>query len=112
MPAYPAAQPAALYPGSQIALVNNAATDSGITTTEEFALNPLGLGAGCTLMILNTTNQQAVGQFSPVDVAADYMPLSGCIVPAGSALPYNLSGGWMRFTFAVAPTTGSLIVSR
>jgi hypothetical protein len=112
MPAYPTAQPAALYPGTQIPLVNNAATDSGITTTEQFSLNPLGDGGGCTVMILNTTNQQAVGQFAPTDASANYMPLSGCIVPAGSALAYNLSAGWLRFTFAVAPTSGSLIVSR
>lgn len=112
MPAYPSAQPAALYPGSPIALVNNAATDSGITTTEQFAVAPPPNGAGLTVMIANTTNQQAVGQFSWVDTAADYQPLSGCIVPPGSVLPYNLATGWMRFTFAVAPTSGSLVVSR
>jgi hypothetical protein len=112
MPAYPISQPAALYPGSQIALVNNAATDSGITTTAQFALLPGMNGTGVTLMILNATNHDAQGQFAPTDTAGNYQNLSGCIVPAGTALPYNLSGGWMRFTFAVAPTSGSLIVSR
>ena len=113
MPAYPAKLPAALYPGSSIALVNNAAVDSGITTTEQFALAPGMNGAGVTIMITNSTNQQAVGQFAPADGAsANYLPLSGCVVPPGSVLAYNLSGGWMDFTFAVAPTTGSLVVSR
>ena len=112
MPAYPVASPSALYPGSQLALVNNAAVDSGITTTEQFALIPLGDGSGCTLMITNTTNQQATGQYAPTDVDANYKPLSSCIVTTGAVLPYNLSGGWLRFTFATAPTSGSLIVSR
>jgi hypothetical protein len=112
MPAYPTAQPAALYPGSQISLVNNAATDAGITTTEQVAIAPSIGGSGVTVMILNTTNQQAVGQYAPADVAANYQPLSGCIVAAGAALPYNITSGWLRFTFAVAPTSGSLIVSR
>ena len=112
MPAYPIKQPAALYPGTQITLVNNAAVDSGITTSAQFALAPGMNGTGVTIMILNTTNQQAQGQFSPTDTPANYQNLSGCIVPAGTALPYNLSGGWMLFTFAAAPTSGSLVVSR
>jgi hypothetical protein len=112
MPSYPALLPAALYPGSSISLVADASVDANVTTTEEFALTPVGSNGGCTLMITNTTDQQAVGQYAPTDVAAEYMPLSGCIVPAGSVLPYNLSGGWMRFTFVTAPASGSLIVSR
>ena len=110
MPAYNANSPGALYPGSQIALVNSA--DSSVTKTQQFAL-PVGQnGAGVTLMIANTTNQQAVGQWAANDVDAQYEPLSGCIVPNASVLAYNLSGGWLRFTFAMAPTSGSLIVSR
>jgi len=112
MPSYPITQPAALYPGSQVTLVNNAAVDSGITTSAQFALAPGMNGAGVTAMITNTTNQSAQGQFAPTDIAANYQNLSGCIVPAGTTLHYNVSGGWMRFTFSAAPTTGSLIVSR
>jgi hypothetical protein len=93
-------------------MVNNAAVDSGITTTKQIALGPTPENSGYTLMITNTTNQDAQGQTAPADVAANYEPLAGCIVPAGSALPYNLVGGWLRFTFAVAPTSGSLFVSR
>ena len=112
MPKYQAGQPAALYPGNSIALVNNAAVDANVTTTERFALAPGQNGAGITLMALNTTNQQAQGQFSTDDVDAHYQNLSGFIVAAGAAFPYNLTAGWVRFTFAAAPTSGSLIVSR
>ncbi len=112
MPAYPSAQPAALYPGAPITLVNNAATDSGITTTAQFAVPPAPNGSGVTLMIVNTTNQPATGQFSWIDVTGDYQNLSGCVVAAGQALAYNLATGWIRFTFVSAPTSGSLVVSR
>ena len=110
MPSYPAAYPAALYPGAVIPLVS--ATDSGVTTTAQFAIAPGMNGAGVTIMIDNTTGQTATGQWAATDVAGNYQNLSGCIVPASSVLAYNLSGGWMRFTFSVAPTSGSLIVSR
>ena len=112
MPVYPAAQPAALYPGSQIPLVNNAATDANITTTAQCAISPGQNGAGITVMVVNTTTQQAQGQFAFTDASANYENLSGFIVPAGTAFPYNLTAGWLRFTFSVAPTSGSLIVSR
>jgi hypothetical protein len=116
MPAYiTSPQPTqllALAPGASCTCVNNAAVDSGITTTRQFALGPTPDNHGYTIMITNTTNQQAQGQSAPADVAANYENLSGCIIPAGSSLPYNLVGGWLRFTFAVAPTSGSLIVSR
>lgn len=104
----------ALYPGDRKYCVNNAATDSGVTTTVQFAVGPQGNQTGCTVMIVNTTNQQAQGQYSPDDSkgSTSYEPLSGCIVPAGSTLAYNLSGGWMNFTFGTAPTSGNLVVTR
>jgi len=107
----------ALYPGNHEALVNNAATDSGITTTQQIAIGPQPNQTGCTVMITNSTNQQAQGQTAPQDptaagAGATYENLSGCVVPAGTTLAYNLSGGWLRFTFGTAPTSGSLIVSR
>ena len=107
----------ALYPGRQIAVVNNAAIDSNVTTTQQFAVGPTPGNGTVTLMITNSTNQQAQGQFCPQDptstgTAGVYEQLSGCIIPAGSTLAYNLQGGWMNFTFSTAPTSGSLIVSR
>lgn len=112
MPAYNTVPVAALYQGSPIAVVNNAAVDANVTTTQQLAIAPPPNGAGLTIMISNTTNQQATAQFSWHDVAADYQPLSGCIIPSDSVLAYNLATGWLRFTFASAPTSGSLIVSR
>lgn len=116
MPKYNANVPVALCPGFSVALVNSASTDSGITSTQQVAIAPVPNASGETLMITNTTNQTATGQFAPTDAltgsSTGYQPLSGCIIPAGTSLAYNLSGGWMNFTFATAPTSGSLIVSR
>lgn len=102
----------ALYRGDRIACVNDASTDSGVTKTLQFAVAPEPGAGGVTIVPVNSTDQQATGQWAAEDVDAEYQDLSGCVVAAGSAFPYNLSGGWMRFTFAVAPTSGSLIVSR
>lgn len=116
MPAYNANIPVALCQGFAVALVNNAATDSGITSTQQVAIAPVPNQSGTTIMITNTTNQTATGQFAPTDAltgsSSGYKPLSGCTIPAGTTLAYNLSGGWINFTFASAPTSGSLVVSR
>lgn len=112
MPAYGAAPTCALYAGTPVSVVNNAATDGGITTTMSIAVAPAGTSGGETVMIQNTTTQNATGQWSSTDVAANYQNLSGCVIPAGTVLAYNLSGGWLRFTFSVAPTSGSLILAR
>lgn len=112
MPAYNTVPVAALYQGSPIAVVNNAAVDDNVTTTQQLAIAPPPNGTGLTIMISNTTNQQATALFSWHDVPGDYQPLSGCIIPPSSVLAYNLATGWLRFTFASAPTSGSLIVSR
>jgi hypothetical protein len=113
MPAYQnTGSRTAIYPGDQVAVVNNAAVDSAITTTQQLAIGPVGNQSGCTIIVTNTTNQQATGQYAPLDADANYENCSGFIIPAGSALPYNLSLGFVRFTFPSAPTSGSLIVSR
>ena len=112
MPAYSTFKPNALYPGDSIALVSDASVDSGVTTTQQFAFGPVPNQSGGTVVINNTTDQQAQGEYSDHDVDANYTPLSGFIIAPGASLPYNLSGGWLRFTFATAPTSGSLIVSR
>lgn len=116
MPAYiTSPQPVqlvAVYPGNALAVVNNASVDAGITTTQQFAVGATPGNNSGTLVITNSTNQEATGQYASHDVAANYEPLSGCIIGAGASLPYNLAGGWMRFTFVSAPTSGSLIVSR
>lgn len=108
----------ALYPGRSIAVVNNAATDSNITTTQQIAIGPAPGSGGRTLVVVNSTNQTATGQYAaqdptPAGVQATYEPLSGFVIPNGQSLAYNVpyGAGWINFTFTTAPTSGSLIVS-
>jgi hypothetical protein len=119
MPAYitngQPTQYVALYPGIQYAVVNNAAIDTGITKSVQLAVGPTPGNGTVNLVITNQTNQQAQGQYAPNDgngVNPTYENLSGCIIPAGSVLPYNLQGGWILLTFATAPTTGSAYIGR
>lgn len=114
MPAYNTAPAIALTPGDSVALVNNAAVDTGITTTQQVHVGPSGTAPPSgTVNVVNTTNQQATGQIAnQSDVTGNYEPASGFIVPAATSLEYNMGMGWLRFTFASAPTSGSLVVSR
>jgi hypothetical protein len=104
----------AIYPGNAIPLVKDASVDTGVTKTQQLAFGPAPGNSVGNMVIVNQTNQQAQGQYSPDDTKGDtsYENLSGCVIPAGSALPYNLTGGWIRFTYTVAPTTGTLTVTR
>ena len=112
MPAYNAQPVRVIYPGASIALVDNAAVDSGITTTQQVAIGPNPVNNSNVVNFINTTDQDAQGQIAHQDVAASYAVASGLVVAAGTAFPYNLADGWVRFTFAVAPTSGSLIAAR
>lgn len=116
MPAYittpQPVQLVALYKGNSIFFVNNAAVDSGITKTVQAAVGPEPGAGGVTLNIINETNEQATLETAWADADANYQPVSGGIIAAGASLEYNLSGGWIRFTFGTAPTTGSLVVTR
>ena len=114
MPAYisnaQAQQIVALYPGSRLNLVNNAATDTGVTNSWQFVCAPNPLG-GTRITFINTTNQSGTIQLADQDIAANYQPASGGSVGSGSSLVYNVSQGWCRINFASAPTTGSFIVA-
>ena len=112
MPAYNAQPVRALYPGASIALVDDASTDTGITTTQQFAVGPNPVNTSNVINFINTTNQDAVGQISWHDVTGDYKAAASLTVASGTSLPYNLADGWVRFTFASAPTSGSLVASR
>ena len=111
-------QVVALYPGENLALVNDASTDSGITKSLQFAVGPIPGNGTSTLVFTNTTNQDATLKYAPAEILypgstqPTYEPLSGGTVSAGTSLSYNLSGGWVLATFASAPTSGSLVVSR
>lgn len=122
MPAYvtkpQSQQVSALYPGDSITLVNNAASDTGITKTLQFSVGPVPGNAGNTIIFYNSTNQDAQLAYSNTEVLAGgsgsstYESLSGGIVASGTALPYNVAGGWICATFTTAPTSGSLIAAR
>ena len=112
MPSYAAGTGKALYPGDAIALVNNAAIDTGVTSTQQFAVGADPVGTTVGIVVVNTTDKDATGQYAATDADANYKNLSGLVVPSGTALPYNVAGGLIRFTFVSAPTSGSLTVRR
>ncbi len=112
MPAYNAQVPRALYPGESISLVDDASVDGSITTSLQFCVGPNPVNTSNVVNFINQTNHDAVGQVCWHDVTGDYTNCSGLTVAAGTALPYNLADSWVRFTFAVAPTTGSFVAAR
>lgn len=105
MPAYAAASAVDLLPGQTVALINNAAVDTGVSKT--IAVQVKGKG---TVNVVNTTNQDVTGQIAPDDLEADYQPAVGLVVVKATSLPYNMASGFLRFT-CTAPTSGSLYVS-
>jgi hypothetical protein len=112
MPAYPAHSPVFISPGNIIALVNNAATDSGITATIQVscAAQP---NASSKLTLVNNTNQTATVQVAAVDANANYVPLTTSVTAAaGAAVVFDCVGPFIRCTFGTAPTTGSLYLCR
>lgn len=105
-------QVSALQPGRAIALVNNAAVDANVTKTLQLALGATPGSPEESITIVNSTDKDATGQFAANDADANYKNASGMVVASGTSLAYNIARGWVRFTFAAAPTTGSLIVTR
>ena len=90
MPAYSATgNRTAIYPGDQVAVVNNAATDAaGITTTQQLAIGPVGNQTGCTIIVTNSTNHDATEAVCASGCRRKLRAhLSGFIVPASTALP-------------------------
>ena len=116
MPSYPAAKPAALYPGDKLALVNNAAVDAGVTTTIQAAVGPAPANSQGHFVAYNSSNESATIQSAPADANASYLTLydgaDGVTVAAGVAVAFDCPGPWIRATFGTAPTTGSLIIYR
>jgi hypothetical protein len=112
MPAYSNVTPAvAIYTRQSIALVNNAATDAGVTKTMRVAMavEPNGNGA---LTLINNTNQAATVQLAAVDADGSYVPLGTVAAAAGAATQFACNGPWVRCVFGTAPTTGSLWLTR
>ena len=118
MPSYPGSQVRSIYPGDSIALVNNAAVDTNVTATVQVSLAAMQGLPNNTLSLVNTTNQTATVQVAYADAAANYQPLKNAdttnaiTVANGSAIVFTSIGPWLRCTFASAPTSGSLVISR
>ena len=99
----------ALYTGDQIALVNNAAVDSGILATQQVAIAPAPGDTATYCTVFNGTNQAVQMQAAPLDSAALYVSL-GSSIAAGALATISCPVPWLRGLFTTAPTTGSLIV--
>ena len=113
MPAYNAVQmptpKPALYTGDQIALVNNAAVDSGVLATQQAAIAPSPGDTATYCTVLNGTNQAVQMQAAPLDSAAQYVSL-GSSIASGALATISCAVPWVRGLFAMAPTSGSLII--
>ena len=99
----------ALYTGDQIALVNNAAVDSGILATQQVAIAPAPGDTATYCTVFNGTNHAVQMQAAPLDSAALYVSL-GSSIAAGALATISCPVPWLRGLFTTAPTTGSLIV--
>jgi hypothetical protein len=99
----------ALYTGNQYALVNNAASDSGITATQQVAIAPHQADSATYCMVFNGTNQAVQMQAAPSDSAALYQSL-GSSIAAGALEEISCAVPWIRGLFATAPTSGSLVI--
>lgn len=116
MPAYSSATlPAAIYPGNQVPLVNNADSDTGVTKTMRVSLAQVPTNPP-TLTLINTTDQTAAVEVAATDTDADYVPLSenGAAITAvtNTAVAFTCAGPWLRCTFTSAPASGSLTICR
>lgn len=112
MPAYSTSNKVQfLSPGNTIALINNAATDSGVTKTLQVSIAAQPT-ATSKLTLINNTNQTATVQVAAVDADANYVPLTTSITAAaGAAVIFDCVGPFLRCT-CTAPTTGSLYLCR
>ena len=113
MPAYntqpmPTPKPA-LYTGDQIALVNNAAVDSGILATQQVAIAPAPGDTATYCTVFNGTNQAVQMQSALSDSAALYQTF-GSSIGAGDGATIYCPVPWVRGLFTTAPTTGSLVI--
>ena len=119
MPAYSAGNGPGIYAGDRVVLVNNAATDTGITSTLQVALAQVGgMSTGIDLALHNGTNQAVTVQVADTDVDARYRALTeadtaeAVTCASGSSITFTTIGPFVRGHFGTAPTTGTLAISR
>lgn len=119
MPAYNASPAIALTPGDTVALVDNAATDAGVTATQQVHIGPSGTASGTQVHVSNTTNQRCTIQTTNIaDATGNYKGLTDTesedviVVASGSDASFDPAACWLRGDFATAPTSGSLTIGR
>ena len=119
MPAYNASAAIALTPGDTVALVNNAATDAGVTATQQVHIGPSGTAPGTRVHVSNTTNQSCTIQTTTVaDATGNYKALTDAetaeaiVVASGADASFDPAVCWLRGDFGTAPTSGSLTIGR
>jgi hypothetical protein len=101
--------------GAYYLLVNNAVTDTGVTVSQQIQVSP----SDAPLQLTNGTNQTATIQYSPVDADNPgtsppvlFYEAVGTVASDASASFAIQAAGYIRVTFASAPTSGSIAVSR
>ena len=119
MPAYNASAAIALTPGDTVALVNNAASDSGVTATQQVHIGPSGTASGTRVHVSNTTNESCTIQSTNLaDATANYKALTDAetaeaiVVASGLDVSFDPAVCWLRGDFGTAPTSGSLTIGR
>ena len=119
MPAYNASPAIAITPGDTVALVNDAATDTGVTATQQVHVGPSGTSPGTRVHVSNTTNQSCTIQTTNLaDATGNYRALTDAetdvaiVVASGSDASLDPAVCWLRGDFVTAPTSGSLTIGR
>jgi hypothetical protein len=116
MPAFNAVPAIGLYPGDVVVLVNNAATDSGLTYTQQVAVTDAG-----PYTLANGTNQTATVYVAAKDSpasTANYQPLTDAdtgvavTVASSSTITFTSQGHFICAHYGSSPTTGSLVIAR
>lgn len=125
MPAFlpTTSRPVAIYLGQSIRLIDTVGTvdSTGITNSLQVAIGPDPMG-NYRLTLTNTTDQTATARVAPNDpvlatpVTGSYEPYSdeaqAITVAAGKSVSFNCFGPWFNCSFATAPASGSLTLSR
>lgn len=119
MPAYNTIPAIALGPGDSVALVINAATDTGVTATQQVHIGPSGTASGTRVHVSNSTNQTCTIQTTAIaDATGNYKALTDAetaeaiTVASGSDVSFDPGACWLRGNFGTAPTSGSLVIIR
>jgi hypothetical protein len=115
MPAYNATSTlkVTLTTGNSIALVNNAAVDTGILATQQVAIAPHQADSATYCTVFNGTNQAVQMQAAPVDPAVSTgvaWASLGSSISGGALATISCAVPWVRGLFATAPTSGSLVI--